>query len=111
MFEMPDAAPTCSAGTALVDTDEQGPFVIDMPTAATRNGITKAAYPHDDLVRASTPKPAAVMPKPSATTVAAPAFCAIFGTSGADTTNPIVAGDVARPPPRRGDAQGARASD
>ena len=43
MLEMPDAAPTCSAGTALVDTDEHGPFDIDMPTAATRNGITNAA--------------------------------------------------------------------
>ena len=43
MFEMPDAAPTCSCGTALVDTDEHGPFVIDMPTATTRNGITNTA--------------------------------------------------------------------
>ena len=43
MFEIPDAAPTCSAGTALVDTDEHGPFVIDIPTAATTNGMTKAA--------------------------------------------------------------------
>src|SRR5262245_47190637 len=97
MFEIPDAAPTCSAGTQLVETDEHGPFVIDMPTAATTNGITNTAYPHDDLVNASTANPAAVMAKPSATTVAAVAFSTIFGTSGADTTSPIVAGKVARP--------------
>ena len=39
-MEMPDAEPTCSVGTALVAAEEQGPFDIDMPTAAATNGMT-----------------------------------------------------------------------
>ena len=100
MLEMPDAAPICSAGTALVATDEHGPFDIDIPIAAARNGITNAEYAHDDLTAISMANPAAVIAKPSAMTLRVPNFAAHFGTSGADTTSPIVAGSVASPASR-----------
>src|SRR3954452_1823714 len=97
MLEMPEADPTCSSRTALVEAAEHGPLVIPMPQATASIGNTKAAYFQDDSTKVKATKPAVVTTNPARTTWRVPHLAAILGTIGAQITSPTVAGSVASP--------------
>src|SRR5688572_5827524 len=97
MLEIPDAEPTCSSGTALVAAAEQGPLDRAIPAATATMGRTNAAYAHEESVGIRKAKPTVMITNPSRTATRVPIRAAIFGTSGARTTKPTVAGIVARP--------------
>src|SRR4029453_91458 len=125
MLDTPDASPTWCAGTHEVEADDAGPFDMPIPTAMRISGTTNAAYRHSeaDSPPHATPapaagghggptdggprpsesdspthaKPAAVIAKPSPTTWRPPSLAASFGTIGAITTRPTVAGRGATP--------------
>ena len=82
MFEMPEAWPTWSAGTADVEADEAGPLARPRPAAITASGTTKAAYAQDAWTNASTPKPIAERPKPATIANRVPILTAIGVISG-----------------------------
>src|SRR5262245_54983042 len=97
MLDTPEAAPTWSSGTHAVDAAEAGPLDRPIPTAMATSGTTNRAYRHDESTRPTAAKPAEVTRKPSATTWRPPNLVASFGTIGAITTRPTVAGRVASP--------------
>src|SRR5687768_10553517 len=97
MLDTPDASPTWWAGTHAVEADDAGPFDMPIPTAMRIRGTTNAAYRHSESDSPTHPKPAAVIAKPSPTTSRPPILAASFGTIGAITTRPTVAGRVASP--------------
>src|SRR3712207_4315165 len=97
MFDTPEAAPTSSAGTALVATDEHGPFDRPRPTATATIGSTKARYDHEAPTKHSAAKPAVLSAKPPPTTARTPNLCASPTTRGAVATRATVSGSVARP--------------
>src|SRR6478735_10987034 len=97
MLETPDAPPTCSWGTEAVAAEEAGPFDIPMPTAIARIGSRNVAYAQEDWVKPIAANPAAIRMKPTPMTCRPPILLASFGTNGATTTSPTVAGSVAIP--------------
>src|SRR5829696_7410739 len=97
MFEIPDAAPTSSAGTALVATDEHGPFDRPRPAATATIGSTKAAYFHDGPTKHIATNPMVLSANPSPTTARVPILAASPTTSGAVATSAAVSGSVASP--------------
>src|SRR6478735_270290 len=97
MLDTPEADPTCSMGTQAVEADDAGPFDIPIPTAIAIRGMTKARYSQSASASPMTANPAAVIANPSPTTWRAPSRAANFGTRGATTTRPTVAGSVASP--------------
>src|SRR5215210_2162096 len=97
MLETPDASPTCSAGTAAVAAEDDGPLERPMPTAIATSGSRNVAYTHDASANPTATKPAVSITKPTPMTCRPPNFFASFGTSGATSTRPAVAGSVARP--------------
>src|SRR3954470_13080052 len=97
MFEIPEACPTWSRGTAAVEPDEAGPLATPRPTASATSGPTNAAYVHDASTNASTTKPAAARPNPSATAAPPPMRPASGVISGVIAIMPAAAGSVASP--------------
>src|SRR5437868_2755710 len=97
MLETPDAPPTCSWGTDAVAAEDAGPFERPMPTAIARIGRRKVAYAQEDCVNPIATKPAAIRMNPTPMTCRPPILWASFGTNGATTTRPTVAGSVATP--------------
>src|SRR5947208_14831286 len=82
MFEMPEAWPTWSAGTADVEAEEAGPLERPSPAAITASGTMKAAYAQDAWTNARTPKPIAESPKPATIARPVPILTAIGVISG-----------------------------
>src|SRR3954451_8805950 len=97
MLDTPEALPTCSWRTEAVAAEDEGPLDRPMPTAIARTGRRNAAYSHDDFVKPRTTNPAAIAMNPRPMTCRPPNRWASFGTNGATTTRPTVAGSVARP--------------
>ena len=98
MFEIPDAAPTWATGTALVAIDEHGPLESAKPGRDGTRGRTKAAYEPRRLRGDEDRETDGRRARTRATiTIRLPRRFAIFGTIGASTTSPAVAGIVANP--------------
>src|SRR4051812_19377214 len=97
MFEIPEACPTWSRGTAAVEPDEAGPLATPRPTASATSGPTNAAHVHEASTNASTAKPTAARPKPSATAAPPPIRPASGVISGVIAIMPAAAGSVASP--------------
>src|SRR3954469_5847170 len=97
MFEMPEAWPTWSAGTADVEADEAGPLERPSPAAITASGTMKAAYAQDAWTNARTPKPIAESPKPATIASRVPILTAIGVISGVTRIIAAAAGRVAKP--------------
>src|SRR3954464_2308729 len=97
MFEIPEAAPTSSAGTADVDAADAGPFANARPIESTTSGATKAAKVQLDCTNASAAKLTAESRKPNAIRRAGPSLTASGVISGVARIIMAAAGSVARP--------------
>src|SRR4051794_7414775 len=97
MFEIPEACPTWSRGTAAVEPDEAGPLATPRPTPSATSRPTNAAYVHDASTNPSTANPTAASPKPSATAAPPPMRPASGVISGVIAIMPAAAGSVASP--------------
>src|SRR3954469_12771470 len=97
MFEIPDAAPTWSGGTADVEPAEAGPLAMPSPTARTTSGAMNATYSHDPWTNASAAEPTVASRTPIPTARAPPILTASGVIAGVMAIMPAAAGSVARP--------------
>src|SRR3954451_5613353 len=97
MFEIPEAWPTWSCGTAEVDADDAGPLESPSPAAIATSGSTNTAYFHDESTKARTAKPTAATPKPIRIARPVPILTAIGVISGVIAIIAAAAGRVASP--------------
>src|SRR3954452_4950789 len=97
MFEIPEAWPTWSCGTAEVDADQAGPLESPSPAAIATRGHTNTAYLQEESTKASTPNAAAAPPNPTMIASSLPILTAIGAFRGVIAIIAAAAGRVASP--------------